>query len=264
MDIGLLTINTWKCDGDYFPRRQALATALHHLRSSPRVILCQECFQTVDQTVDTLDFLSAALKLPGYFVPGRRKHRSLNGEMIDSFSGLGILTDLPVSCQKIIDLPSNSLDTDRRAQLLTIDLLPDVSLLVANIHLTHLQHSEALRTEQLETVVQEIRRSDATYRIIGGDFNATLYSKELQLLKEREQAADCYQLGGGLEPRCTLLHSQQQGTHHCVDHLFVFDPIDKPYPLFAGAEVVLNRPDETTGLYPSDHFGIQTYLLIPD
>lgn len=262
MDIGLITINTWKCDGDYYPRRQALATGLH-LHPDARIILCQECFRTIDEKVDTLSFLSAALNMPGYSVPCRRKHRSLSGKMTDSFSGLGILTNLPVRKQKEIDLPSNPSDGGRKAQILTVEILPGVSMLIVNVHLTHLRNSEALRIRQLETVLQEIRCSGADYRIIGGDFNAEIFSTEIQLLKERGQIADCYQLGSGREPRRTLL-SSMKSTPQCVDHLFVSRPAAKPYPLFTRAQIILDRPDEHSGLFPSDHFGIRVYIHIPD
>jgi endonuclease/exonuclease/phosphatase family metal-dependent hydrolase len=264
MDIGLITINTWKCDGDYFRRRQALAAGLHDRHSGPRVILCQECFRTIDEEVDTIGFLSAALKMPAWFVPCRQKHRSLDGIMTDSFSGLGILTNLPVSHQAAIDLPSPPADGGRKAQLLTVEILPGISMLLVNVHLTHLRNSEALRIQQLETVLREIQYSDAAYRIIGGDFNAGIYSTEIQLLKERGQAADCYRLGGGREPRCTLLSSLQENTPECVDHLFVSGAAAKPHPLFTRAEIILDRPDQLSGQYPSDHFGIRVHLLIPD
>jgi endonuclease/exonuclease/phosphatase family metal-dependent hydrolase len=263
MDIGLITINTWKCDGDYFPRRQALAAGLH-LHPDARIILCQECFRTIDGQVDTLGFLSAALNMPAWFVPCRRKDRSLDGVMTDSFSGLGILTNLPVSHQAAIDLPSHPADGGRKAQFLTVEILPGVSMLIVNLHLTHLRNSEALRIQQLETVLREIQYSDAAYRIIGGDFNAENYSTEIQLLKDRGQVADCYQLGGGEEPRCTLLSSLQDSTPQCVDHLFVSGPVAEPHPLFTRAEIILDRPDMLSGLYPSDHFGIRVHLLIPD
>ena len=51
MNITLLTINTWKCDGDYHPRVEWLAAELK--ASGARIILCQECFQTADGKEDT-------------------------------------------------------------------------------------------------------------------------------------------------------------------------------------------------------------------
>lgn len=43
MDITLLSINTWKCDGDYTRRLPVLAAQLKE--SGADIILCQECFR---------------------------------------------------------------------------------------------------------------------------------------------------------------------------------------------------------------------------
>jgi endonuclease/exonuclease/phosphatase family metal-dependent hydrolase len=242
MEIDLLTINTWKCDGDYYKRRKVLAAGLQQMGFTDRVIFCQECFQSVDGKADTLHYLSAELRIPGYFVPARRKQRSLDGSMVDSFSGLGILTNLPASCHSTIELPSGQADGGRSAQFLTLELTTDISMLVVNVHLTHLRNGHALRSRQLETVLQEISRSTARYRIIGGDFNAEENSTELQVVKEL--GTDC--------------------ASHWVDHLLILRPAVKPYPHFTRSETVLNRPDAKNGLYPSDHFGVHARLLVPD
>jgi endonuclease/exonuclease/phosphatase family metal-dependent hydrolase len=244
MEIDLLTINTWKCDGEYYKRRRVLAAGLQQMGFTDRVIFCQECFRSIDGKVDTLHYLSEALHIPGYFVPARRKHRSLDGSMTDSFSGLGILTNLPVSSRTTIELPSSLADGGRSAQLLTLELTMDRSLLVANVHLTHLRNNHALRIRQLDSVLQEISRSSARFRIIGGDLNAEENSTEIQLLKERGPVID--------------------RASHWVDHLLIIRPEAEPYPQFICLETVLDRPDAETGLYPSDHFGIHARLLVPD
>ena len=56
MELTLVSINTWKCDGDYFNRRKVLKQQL--MKIDAQVILCQECFRSADGTVDTLDDLS--------------------------------------------------------------------------------------------------------------------------------------------------------------------------------------------------------------
>lgn len=265
MEIGLLTINTWKCDGDYFPRRQALARQLQSIPGPARVILCQECYRSADGQTDTLGYLSAALDLPAWFAPARRKIRRLDGTRMDSFSGLGILTNLPVSRQLIIDLPSSPSDGGRVAQLLTVGIHPGRSMLIANVHLTHLPDSQALRARQLETVLRIMQRSAETYRVIGGDFNAPSDSTEIRLLKEHGPAADCYQLGGGRGNRYSLLSALEEQIPYAVDHLFTLpQATTTTYPSFADATVVLDRPDETSGLYPSDHFGLQVRLSVPE
>lgn len=244
MEIDLLTINTWKCDGQYYKRRKVLAAGLRHTNFSDRVVFCQECFRTVDGEVDTLRYLSDELNIPGYFAPARRKHRSLDGTMTDCYSGLGILTNLPVSNRTTIELPSSPADGGRVAQFLTLELTTDRSMLVVNVHLTHLRNGHELRIRQLMSALQEISVSAAHYRIVGGDFNAEGNSTEIQLLKER----------------VPVLH----GVSHWVDHLLIIRPAAEPYPQITGPETVLDQPDAEHGLYPSDHFGVHARLLVPD
>jgi endonuclease/exonuclease/phosphatase family metal-dependent hydrolase len=240
MNITLLTINTWKCDGDYYPRMEWLAAELKN--SGARLILCQECFRTADGKVDTLSYLSRELHLPGYFVPCRRKSRMFGGIATDSFSGLGVLTDLPVTSQMVIDLPSGPADGGRSAQLLTLDMGAGLSILMANVHLTHLRNSEALRLRQLEKVLSWMTGSAASFRIIGGDFNAHPDSALIEVLKNKIKAVECIQ--------------------HFVDYIFVLPSTVTPaYPSFIHSKTVLDRPDPA-GLYPSDHFGIQTTMIL--
>jgi endonuclease/exonuclease/phosphatase family metal-dependent hydrolase len=230
MDITLLTINTWKCDGDYYPRMEWLAAELKN--SDARIILCQECFRTADSKVDTLSYLSRELHLQSYFVPCRRKSRMFGGIATDSFSG----------SQMIIDLPSSPADGGRSAQSLTLDLGEGLSMMIANVHLTHLRNSEALRLRQLEKVLSCMTGSAAPYRIIGGDFNARPDSALIEVLKNKIKAVECIQ--------------------HFVDYIFALPSTVTPaYPSFIHSKTVLDRPDPT-GLYPSDHFGIQTTMIL--
>ena len=256
MELTLLTINTWKCDGDYYIRREILQRALKD--AAAKVILCQECFRTVDGEVDTLERLSEGLGMPAYFVAARRKQRMFQGEAVDCYSGLGMLTSLPVLKESVIELPSSEEDGGRRAQLMTVGVLPGLSMLIANIHLTHLR-DEALRRQQLAVILEEVRRSEASIRVIGGDWNTPAPHKMMQTVP----AADCYVLGGGVEPRVSLLASREAGRPVCVDHLFTL-PVSgsqTSYPSFIRAGIVLNEPDAGTGLYPSDHFGIRVTLV---
>ena len=256
MELTLLTINTWKCDGDYYNRREVLTKALQ--RSGADVILCQECFQSVDGTIDTPAHLSAALNMPAYTVPSRRKQRLLSDRWIDSWSGLCILTALPVTNQTVVDLPSNEADGGRNAQLLTIELDSGDKLLLANIHLTHIPDHQ-LRRRQLQTVTQPMLKSKAAFRIIGGDWNTDVATPILNDMMETAPAADCYALGQGAVPRYSLLSFFQKGIPVCVDHFFTL-PSGTVYTSFIGAGVVLDKPDVRLGLYPSDHFGIRVTL----
>jgi endonuclease/exonuclease/phosphatase family metal-dependent hydrolase len=256
MELTLVTINTWKCDGDYYNRRAVLKEQL--MKLDAQVILCQECFKCADGSVDTLDYLSQALGMPAYAVPAREKKRRLDGEWVDSFSGMGVLTSLPVNGMLTIDLPSDGADGGRKAQLLTIESSPGVELLIANIHLTHLPDEE-LRRRQWQAVINVIQQSKATFRLIGGDWNAA--ENDLAALREKTSAADCYRLGQGDEPRCSLLACYKNGLSVCVDHFYTLPLESSNYPFFVHAGVVLDQPDVSSGLYPSDHFGIRVTLV---
>jgi endonuclease/exonuclease/phosphatase family metal-dependent hydrolase len=148
-----------------------------------------------------------------------------------------------VSDRTTIELPSSPADGGRVAQLLTLELTPGKSMLVVNVHLTHLRNQE-LRIRQMTSVLQEISASSTRYRIIGGDLNAEENSTEIQLLKERGP----------------VLYSAS----HWVDHLLIIRPAAEPYPQITGSETVLDQPDAENGLYPSDHFGVHAHLLVPD
>lgn len=258
MELTLLTINTWKCDGDYYNRREVLKNEL--LKSGAQVILCQECFRSVDGEVDTLEYLSQALEMPAYAVPARKKKRLLGEDWVDSYSGLGMLTALPVVDVSVLELPSDEVDGGRKVQLVTVELTPGVRLLIANLHLTH-RPDDALRRRQLETVLAVMQDSKAVFRIIGGDWNAEPNDPTLLDMMETTPAADCYVLGKGAVPRASLLYFFRKGQSVCVDHFFTL-PLSKKqtYPSFIRAGVVLDQPDAGSGLYPSDHFGIRITL----
>lgn len=260
MELTLLTINTWKCDGDYYIRRAVLLSAL--AAAGAQVILCQECFRSADGRTDTLAYLAAGLDMSAYFLAGRRKERLLGDEKVDSFSGLGILTSLPVLDEVAIGLPAVAADGDRKAQLLTLEPSPGYKMLIANIHLTHLQ-DDRLRQEQLSSLLDAIRDNKANARLIGGDWNAEPGSAVLHDAMRSAQAMDCYRLGGGSSPRVSLLESMRNGHPVCVDHFFALPGSGAaPYPSILRADIVLNKPDPATGLYPSDHFGIRITMLI--
>jgi endonuclease/exonuclease/phosphatase family metal-dependent hydrolase len=172
-----------------------------------------------------------------------------------------VLTNFPVLKQSIVDLPSDAADGGRRAQLLTIEIKPGVLLLLANIHLTHLRN-ERLRRRQIRAVLESMRGPDASIRLIGGDWNAEKDSPNLSDLVEKTAAADCYALGGGKEPRASLVSPWLSGFPCCVDHFFILSGTT-PFPSFIRAGVVLNLPEPgMSNIYPSDHFGIRVTLVV--
>ena len=162
-----------------------------------------------------------------------------------------------------MELPSSEEDGGRWAQLMTLQPKAGTTLLLANVHLTHIRHATQLRAAQLKCVLTNVLQSNASCKMVLGDFNDESGSSTLGLLSAFARAEDCYVLGGGAEPRTSLLEAFHRQTPLCVDHLFVL-PLNGAgtYPACTMARMVLNSPDEGSGLYPSDHFGVCVTLIM--
>ncbi|MFI5136319.1 MAG: endonuclease/exonuclease/phosphatase family protein [Sphingobacteriales bacterium] len=260
--LKIVTINTWKCDGNYTLRMRLLAGQLKDLK--PDIIACQECFYSDEGNADTLKFLAGQLKMKHCFLPGRLKKRLLEGKWVESFSGLGILSAYPIAFVNQFDLPAVPEDNDRKVQQAVICLPAGENILVTNTHLTHLQYPIGLRKIQAEALAGLVSADkDFRYHVICGDFNATSSSPEIETFINLTGAIDTYKAGKGAEPRYSLAGAYADNKLIGVDHIFALQaPGNGTYPEFINSGVVLNIPDEATGLYPSDHFGISTTMAI--
>ena len=177
--ISIITINTWKCDGNYDKRLTLLSAQLKSLR--PDVVACQECFESDEAGANTLRFLAAELNMQRCFLPARFRKRLFRGNWENSFSGLGILSRYPIMLLQSYTLPEVPGDDERKLQLAEISMPGIGKLLVANTHLTHLRNVE-LRCEQASFVANITSSfSDYGYRIICGDMNATPDSPEIKM-----------------------------------------------------------------------------------
>jgi endonuclease/exonuclease/phosphatase family metal-dependent hydrolase len=259
--IRIITINTWKCDGNYTKRLTLLAEQLNAL--SPCVIACQECFSSEEANADTLKFLSEALNMQFSFLPARFRKRLFKGNWVNSFSGLGILAAFPIRELENYILPEVPGDEQRKLQLVEIELPGENKMLIANTHLTHVRNVE-LRKEQAGFVADKVSAlANYKYRIICGDLNAVPGSSEIRELTTKAKAIDCYAAGSGAEPRYSLAEAYNRGIMICVDHIFALPyPATNTYPDFVNSAIVLNSKDHEKGIYPSDHFGISTTLVI--
>jgi len=256
MHIQIVTINTWKCDGDYYNRRQVLADQLKAL--TPHIIACQECFLTEDEKVDTLRFLAEELDMYYHFTPARFKSRLLGNDEVNSFSGLGVLSAFPIKVLPDLDLPFNETDGERKVQQISIEITEYKRLLLTNVHLTHLSNATELRKKQLTLIAQNTTTKNFDFNIICGDFNCTPDSEEIRQFKTQTKAVDCYEAGNGELPRISLI---ENGTQRNVDYIFAL-PAGRlsESPRVIKSITVLNTPDDS-GIYPSDHFGISTTLI---
>jgi endonuclease/exonuclease/phosphatase family metal-dependent hydrolase len=259
--IRIITINTWKCDGNYDRRMELLAEQLKPL--SPGIIACQECFSSEDAGVDTLAFLAEQLNMQACFLPGRFKKRVFRQQWVNSYSGLGVLAVYPIKTVESHSLPVTPGDEDRKLQLVEIDIPGADQLLLANTHLTHLKNTPA-RTAQAEFVAKTVlAMNNYKYRVICGDFNSVQDSPEMQSLKTKAKAVDCYTAGSGAEPRCSLAEACEKNVMICVDHQFALAfPGKDRFPQFENSHIVLNVKDKENWIYPSDHFGLSTTLIL--
>jgi endonuclease/exonuclease/phosphatase family metal-dependent hydrolase len=259
LKIKILTINTWKAEGDYFTRIKILADQLQEL--NPDIIVCQECFMVHDSNINTLEFLSQELKMNRLFTPARSKKRKFNNTEVDSDSGLGILSSFPIHSIDDIVLPCFKEDGERKVQVVTVELAPGKEIAILNIHLTHLRDATELRRNQINALAEAVAPLKV-YEIIliCGDFNVEIDSDEIELLTSLVKARDVYALGEGKRPRTELLNSNHFQIQTVVDHIFALPGSDGNYPLFSDSRIALNYPDKVTGIYASDHPAILTTL----
>jgi len=250
--VRLVTLNTWKGDGDYLLRLAAMAEGLAAI--DPQVICLQEVFTAADLGLDTAARLASLLGMSCHHLPARRKSRQFGNRMIDSTSGLAILSRLPVQWTRPLDLPSDPLDGERIAQMAALDVGTG-RLLLINLHLTHLRQADALRRRQLETIFAAIDPSDGWLAVImAGDFNA---ERREPMFRRLPQAAgwvvEDARTAAREPPRPTLRGILRGG---CVDHLLLYRERLSATRV-RSARRVLDKP---LTVMPSDHYGLMATL----
>jgi endonuclease/exonuclease/phosphatase family metal-dependent hydrolase len=228
----IVTLNTWKNEGDYRRRLGLMCEGLAAL--SPDVVCLQEAF--VAQGLDTAQTLAAHLGLAVHAAPARLKPRNHESRLVDSTSGLAVLSRWP-SISASLPLPSDPADGERIAQRLDIRV-GDRHLRVLNLHLTHLRDADALRGDQLAHALAWASEGLAGGLVVAGDLNATAAAVALAPL--------------GLPPRAGTLHGGRLGvvpTTRAIDHCVLLRPGGwREVVQFRGLE----NPD-AEGWFPSDH-----------
>lgn len=227
----VVTLNTWKNDGDYPARLARIADGLAAL--DPDVVCLQECF--VGGGYDTACALAEALRLDLHAAPARAKVRELRGASVDSTSGLAILTRLPGQAETL-PLTSHPADGERIAQRFTT-----FGVRIVNLHLSHLRGGlgAMLRGRQLDEALEWARRGRGGSLLVCGDLNAGRGDPELGPLN----AAAGDELG-------STLHAMGDGP--AIDHIILLDPGDLDV---SRRFLALATPDGD-GRYPSDHAAV--------
>ena len=257
--IRVVTINTWKGDGAYASRLAALASQLRLL--APDVVCLQEALKSSDGRFDTAGYLARSLNLQPVYAPARQKIRDVEGERIYCHSGLAVLTSLPVCGSSIARLPSA--EQDERISLTVEMTVEGGTLVVTNVHLTHLEGADVLRRSQLIAAIEHGQPLDysATW-LCCGDFNCTLEEDDLRrtLRSTGWLPFDCYAAGGGEMPGITLPGGDPTRPGKRIDYILglVREEADA-FPC-AKSRIVLDRQD-SAGCYPSDHFGVMVEII---
>ncbi|MBA4255976.1 MAG: hypothetical protein C0445_08895 [Polaromonas sp.] len=245
----LVTFNTWKCDGAYALRLQAMTRQLGLL--APDVVALQECFASADGALDTAGHLARALGLHSVVAQARPKTRLCDGVSTPSRSGMALLSRWPVRAHLVLPLPSDPADGERTALLCQLDAGPR-TLTVANVHLTHLPWAQAMRQQQLRTVLDHPwMRVLTDALVVCGDFNAPLHADEIRHFTVPSGVWVDAPRAAGLHPKttCPADHGPRADLDHVLSHAAT--------PLrWRGAFLALNQPDGATGVWASDHVAV--------
>jgi endonuclease/exonuclease/phosphatase family metal-dependent hydrolase len=254
--LQILTLNTWKCDGEYEKRMEIILSQLKKLNYA--IIALQECFATTDYSYHTAKWLANELNMDFFFYPTRRKERMMKNMMYDSFSGLAILSKIPMVSKYVIDLPSCPEDPERVA-IAIIVRVNRTDVTIVNLHLTYLQKAGKLRNDQFKTLLTNPFIIDKRgIKVYCGDFNCELGSYEMaEFFGPPFNLKDTYKLGGGTEPclTCPVSEDIPDERRRKIDYILIA-PVNSAYPKIWDPKIELNTKDEVYQIYPSDHFGV--------
>jgi endonuclease/exonuclease/phosphatase family metal-dependent hydrolase len=251
----IITVNTWKGDGNYDWRMQMMAMELYNLQ--PDIVCLQESVRTEDYQIDTAEFLADFLGMEMVYAPARLKNRSIGNFDFRCHSGLAILSAYRFDRQWITTIPTGAEDPERMAFTAQM-YCGNQKITITNLHLTHIGQEDDLRLKQYASIIEQ--NAEAAARSIWfccGDFNCSFDRERLYLLENEcdHRITDCYLSGNGRLPGGTLVKTSRPGAESRIDYIFNLQQDDAPVPVCKNSQIVLNTPD-FEGCYPSDHFGV--------
>lgn len=178
VSLRLATLNTWKGEGNYWRRLDAMGDGLEALHLD--AICLQECFAAPTAEADTAAFLSDRLSMKAVLAPVRKKPREFGQDSVLSTSGLAILVSGDIERQHVLALPTDSADGERIA--LRADIrVRGAAVRLVNTHLSHLRGTLGgrLRREQADACRRFALDGAPDLVCLAGDFNAPLDSPDL-------------------------------------------------------------------------------------
>lgn len=236
----IATFNTWKNEGDYLTRIDAIGAALARLELD--VIVLQECFYAPAINADTAACVARALGLHVSRAPMREKMRTMDGTEVLSRADLAILTrEAPLD---VAFAPLSRDPRDGERLVLRADLeLGNQRIRVVNVHLTHLRDNAASEVRSMQArETLSFARSNWKYPIIiAGDLNAVSWSPSLSpLFDDPDMDRSCHAARGQPGASAAALLEGE-----AIDHVLVFDPLRRM--------TCLRREVELAGSGLSDH-----------
>jgi endonuclease/exonuclease/phosphatase family metal-dependent hydrolase len=237
----VVTLNTWKNDGDYLRRLPLMRDGLAAL--GPDIVCLQECF--VGGGEDTAAWLAAELGLALHAAPARAKPRPHLGADVESTSGLAILTRFQGATSAVSPLVSHPADGERIAQRLdcAVDGWP---LRILNLHLTHLRGDRGadLRAEQFVQALAWAEQGLEGGLIVAGDLNARARDPALAPIASLPGLAGPTLIG----PRGEDVRETDEAIDHCV--------LLRPGAWRAAPPIRALDQADTEGWHPSDHAAV--------
>lgn len=254
--ITIVTLNTWKGEGEYAARMAATICLLAGL--DPDIVLLQEVLAVPSRRLCTADTVSAALGLNCAFHPAREKMRSFDGGDVLSQSGLAVLAKAKILSSSPVALPDDPRDGERIAQIVRIGAAAPVTVL--NLHLTHLPDAAALRRRQLIAALSALPAGIDGLVIVGGDFNDSVDDgwlapvaaalPGLTIRNTRHDVPNALTIP-------TLIDPPSDERPGCVDHILTVQVAE------SGPVVTLDTGHHGGGEV-SDHRAVRAVLSIPD
>jgi endonuclease/exonuclease/phosphatase family metal-dependent hydrolase len=250
----ILSLNTWKCEAGYFNRIKVINKELKELQ--PDIITFQEAFETSDGSISTTYDVASQLQMHSISSKSRLKKRICEGDDVNSYSNVSILSSYPFEYSKIIPLCSSPKDGGRDA-LLGIVVINNQRIAIVSIHLSHLPDI-SLKIKQLNQVINELNKiENCDIKFVCGDFNLSIDNPELQYIFEKEKYNDASQFSEQYGNEITLEIKKKKGVK--IDHI-IYKVKNQNSLQINKSAIVFDKPDMMYGLKASDHNGVITYF----
>ncbi len=267
--VAALTLNIWNRQGPWAERQPRIQAGLAALQ--PDLIGLQEVLRLSMQEHDSNQ--AEELVNPGEYHSAYAPAQELGAGL---HIGNSLLSKHPILSAETIILPGEEETAERRSLLAAQVMHPAGTLPVYVTHLNWKLDQGSVRTRQVQRIVQEIEsrlKDDHLPALLMGDFNAEPPSDEIRYLKgfatldgRSVHFSDAWDYAEDRGPGYTFDRKNPYAAEaheppRRIDYIFVRGP-DSQYrgePL--ETRLVMNEPD-SAGIWPSDHFGVWSRILL--